>query len=79
MYQYLVYHTGAGIILGTRTVRVLYETGATHDITSLVVADLGILVAADQAHTLPNSTSTRSRGAEAEHKHKHGRCRGQQL
>ena len=39
-----------------------------------MVADLGILVAADQAptHTLPNSTSTQqSRGAEAEHKHKH--------
>ena len=38
-----------------------------------MVADFGILVAADQApsHTLPNSTSTQSHGAEAEHKHKH--------
>ena len=40
----------------------------------LVVADLGILVAADQVptHTLSNSTCTQqSRGAEAEHKNKH--------
>ena len=35
MYQYLVYRTGAGIIVGTRTVRVLYEIGATNDITAL--------------------------------------------
>ena len=44
----------------------------TYNLTNgVVVADLGILVAADQAptHTLPNSTSTQSRGAQAEHKH----------
>ena len=85
MYQYLVYRTGTGIIIGTRRVRVLYEIGATYEVRhnshSLVVANLGILVAADQAsmHTLPNSTRTQSREAEPEHKHKHDRCRGQQL
>ena len=69
----VLYYSGTGIIIGTRTVHVLYlyEIGAW----------LPILVAADQApmHTLPNSTSTQSRGAEAKHKHKHGRCRGQPL
>ena len=35
MYQHLVCRTGAGIIIGTRTVRVLYEIGATYDITAL--------------------------------------------
>ena len=35
IHQYLEYHTGTGIIIGTRTVRVLYETGATYDMTAL--------------------------------------------
>ena len=82
IHQYLEYHASTGIIIGTRTVRVLYDTGATYDMTALPWW-LPILVAADQVpmHTLPNSTSTESRGAEAKHnhKHKHSRCRGQQL
>ena len=64
------------IVIGTRTTVVgdLFEIGVTHDIhssPSLVVADLEVLVAGNQApmHTLPNSTSTQPRGTEAEYKH----------
>ena len=35
IHQYLEYHTGTGIIIGIGTVRVLYETGATYDMTAL--------------------------------------------
>ena len=35
IHQYLECHTVTGIIIGTRTVRVLYETGATYDMTAL--------------------------------------------
>ena len=70
-YQYLAYHTGIGIIIGTRTVRLLYEIGATYDMTALGDCQSWFLVAAGQARmrTLPNATSTQSRGAEAKHKH----------
>ena len=35
IHQYLICYAGTGIIIGTRTVRVLYETGATYDMTAL--------------------------------------------
>ena len=34
IHQYLEYHTGTGSIIGTRTVRVLYEVGITYDMTA---------------------------------------------
>ena len=35
VHQYLEYHIDTGIIIGTRTARVLYDTGATYDTTAL--------------------------------------------